>query len=163
MKTGEQNARTEIERFDWVIERIQTRVAFGWLRERSGEKNLPSLELSRNQSILSFDVILQHDYPIEQYLLHIMVFFCGKTKRPCFDLLIHWLITQITNTYRTIFQGRSKTALNRFVSFFHLTELQGYPSKQRNQPKRKMSVHHLPLGQMVVKKQKMIMKLLQLL
>ena len=29
MKTGEQNAPTEIERFDWVIERIQTRVAFG--------------------------------------------------------------------------------------------------------------------------------------
>ena len=38
MKTVEQNARTEIERFDWFIERIQTRVAFGWLSERSGEK-----------------------------------------------------------------------------------------------------------------------------
>ena len=32
------NKRTEIERFDWFIERIQTRVAFGWLSERSGEK-----------------------------------------------------------------------------------------------------------------------------
>ena len=40
MKTGEQNAPAEIERFDWVIERIQTRVAFGWFSERSGEKNL---------------------------------------------------------------------------------------------------------------------------
>ena len=32
MKTREQNRnnkRTEIERFDWFIERIQTRVAFG--------------------------------------------------------------------------------------------------------------------------------------
>ena len=41
MKTREQNRnnkRTEIERFDWFIERIQTQVAFGWLRERSGEK-----------------------------------------------------------------------------------------------------------------------------
>ena len=41
MKTREQNRsnkRTEIERFDWFIERIQTRVAFGWLSERSGEK-----------------------------------------------------------------------------------------------------------------------------
>ena len=40
MKTREQNRnnkRTEIERFDWFIERIQTRVAFGWLSERSGE------------------------------------------------------------------------------------------------------------------------------
>ena len=33
------NKRTEIERFDWFMERIQTRVAFGWLSERSGEKS----------------------------------------------------------------------------------------------------------------------------
>ena len=32
------NKRTEIQRFDWFIERVQTRVAFGWLSERSGEK-----------------------------------------------------------------------------------------------------------------------------
>ena len=41
MKTCEQNRnkkRTEIERFDWSIERIQTCAAFGWLSERSGEK-----------------------------------------------------------------------------------------------------------------------------
>ena len=40
MKTREQNRknkRTEIERFDWFIERIQMRVAFGSLSERSGE------------------------------------------------------------------------------------------------------------------------------
>ena len=39
MKAREQNInskRTEIERFDWFIERIQTRVPFGWLSERSG-------------------------------------------------------------------------------------------------------------------------------
>ena len=51
MKTHEQNRnnkRTEIERFDWFLERIQTRVAFGYLSERSGEK-LPAGELSRNQ------------------------------------------------------------------------------------------------------------------
>ena len=42
-KTRQQNTnnkRTEIGRFDWFIERIQTRVAFGCLRERSGEKTL---------------------------------------------------------------------------------------------------------------------------
>ena len=42
MKTREQNRinkQTEIERFDWVIKRLKTRVAFGWLSERSGEKN----------------------------------------------------------------------------------------------------------------------------
>ena len=56
-------------------------------------------ELSRNQPILRFDVILQHDWPIEQCLLHIRVFFGGKMKSPCFDLFIHWLIKQTTNTY----------------------------------------------------------------
>ena len=41
-KTRKQNRnskRTEIERYDWFIERTQTRVAFGCLSERSGEKN----------------------------------------------------------------------------------------------------------------------------
>ena len=32
------NKRTKIERFDWFVERIQTRVAFGWLSERSAKK-----------------------------------------------------------------------------------------------------------------------------
>ena len=53
-------------------------------------------EISRNQSILRFDVILQHDWPIEQCLLHMRVFFGKKTESPCFNLFIHWLITQIT-------------------------------------------------------------------
>ena len=41
MKTREQNRnnkRTEIGRYDWFIERTQKCVAFGCLRERSGEK-----------------------------------------------------------------------------------------------------------------------------
>ena len=66
-------------------------------------RKLYSRKLSRNQPILRFDVILQHDWPIEQCLLYIRVFFGGKTKRPCFDLFIHWLIKQITNTYRNHF------------------------------------------------------------
>ena len=56
-------------------------------------------ELSRNQSTLRFDVILQYDWPIKQWLLRIRVFFGGKAKSPYFDLFIHWLIKQITNTY----------------------------------------------------------------
>ena len=35
--------------------------------------------------------------------VHIRIFFGGKTKRPCFDLFIHWLIKQITNTNRNHF------------------------------------------------------------
>ena len=103
MKTREQNRnnkRTEIERFDWFIERIQTHLAFGWLSE-----------LFRNR----FDVILQQDWPIEQCLLHIRVFFGGKTKSPCFVLFNHWLTKQLTNTYRNHF---SRTYENRSISVF---------------------------------------------
>ena len=53
------NKQTEKERFEWFIERMQTPVFFGWLGERSGEKNFTPETLSRNQSMLRFDVILQ--------------------------------------------------------------------------------------------------------
>ena len=51
------NQRTETERFDWFIERIQTRVAFGWLSERSGEKtSCPKnfLEINRYFALTSY-------------------------------------------------------------------------------------------------------------
>ena len=60
MKTREQNRnnkQTEIERFDWFIERIQTRMAFGWLSKRSGEKtSCPknSLEINRYFALTSY-------------------------------------------------------------------------------------------------------------
>ena len=50
MKTLERkrnNKRTELKRFDWFIERIVKRVAFGWLSGRSGEK-LDAQELEIN-------------------------------------------------------------------------------------------------------------------
>ena len=37
-KQNRNNKRTKRERFDWFIEQIQTRVAFDWLSEHSGEK-----------------------------------------------------------------------------------------------------------------------------
>ena len=120
MKTSEQNRhnkRTEIEQFDWFAistksssgnskAHSQTRKYWGreWLVCRTdtnarsftlGWKNFMPEGLSRNQSILRFDVILQHDWPIEKCLLHIGVFFGRETKSPCFDLFtIHWLIKQ---------------------------------------------------------------------
>ena len=62
-------------------------------------KILHARELSRNQTILRSDVILQQDWQIEQCLLQ-RRFFGGKTKSPCFDLFIHWLRKQITNTFQ---------------------------------------------------------------
>ena len=60
MKTREQNKnnkRTEIKRFDWCIERIQTHLAFGWLSERSAEKtSCPKnfLEINRYFALTSY-------------------------------------------------------------------------------------------------------------
>ena len=59
MKKREQNGNNkrtetaEIVRFEWFIERIQTRVAVGWLSERSGEKT-SCPRTSRNQKIIYF-------------------------------------------------------------------------------------------------------------
>ena len=110
MKTREQNRnnkRTEIERFGWFIERTQTRVAFGWLSNHSGEK------ISCPKNFLeSFASTSRHHWSIEQCFLHISIFFGGKTKRPCFDLFIYWLIKQIMNTYRNHF---SRSYENRSI------------------------------------------------
>ena len=114
MKPREQNRnnkRTEIERFDCFIERIQTRVAFGWLSERSGEKNfMPEnfLEINRYFALTSYCNTIGQS----KNAFSILRFFWRKTKRPCFDLFIQWLIKQIANTYQTIFQGHTKIALN---------------------------------------------------
>ena len=74
-------------------------------------------ELSRNQPILLFDLIPQHDQSIEQCLLHIRVLSGGKTESPCFDdLFIHWLIKQIMNTYRNHFSRPYENRSNRCLS-----------------------------------------------
>ena len=99
-----QKQQTNGNRAIWLVYRTDTNARGFWLVKRTlGWKNLHSRELSRNQPILRFDVILQHDWPIEQCILHVRVFFGGKTKRLYFGLSIHWLIKQITNTYRNHF------------------------------------------------------------
>ena len=70
MKTREQNRNnkgTEIERFDWFIERMQTRVAFGWLNKRTlGWKTfIPEnfLEINRYFALTSYcNTIGQSNY-----------------------------------------------------------------------------------------------------
>ena len=92
-----QKQQTNGNRAIGLVYRTYTNARGFWLVERTfGWKNLYAQELR-------FDVILQHDWPIEQCLLHIRVLFGGKTKRPCFDLFNYWLIKQITNAYRNYF------------------------------------------------------------
>ena len=102
-RTIRNNKRKEIDRFDWFVERIQTRVAFRWLSERSGIKTSCPKNFLEINRYFALTVILQHDWLTEQFLLHIRVFFGGKTRSPWFDLFIHWLIKQITITYRNHF------------------------------------------------------------
>ena len=76
-------------------------------RRASCPKNV--LEINRYFALTSYCNAIGQ---IEPCLLHIRVLFGGKTKSPCFDLFIHWLIKQITNTYRNHFsrsyENRSK-------------------------------------------------------
>ena len=100
-----QKQETNGNRAIWLVYWTDTNARAFWLVKRTLRwKNfMPENFLETCQPILRFDVILRHDWPIEQCLLHIKVFFGGKTKRPCFDLFIHWLLKQITNTYRNHF------------------------------------------------------------
>ena len=91
--------------------------------KRSSEK-LHARELSRNKLILRFEATVQHDWPIAQCLLHIRVFFSGKTKRSCFDLFIHWLIKQITNTYRNHFSSSLILFKIYLFNVFNLVQLE---------------------------------------
>ena len=107
----------------WLVYQIDydTNVHGFWLVNRTlGCKNFMPQELSRNQRILRYYIILQHDWPMEQCLLHIRVFFGGKLKRPCFDLFIHLPIKQkqekkLTNAYQNHF---SRSFENRCISLF---------------------------------------------
>ena len=84
-------------------------MAFGWLSEPPGVKTSCAKNFLEVNRSLALTVTLQLDWLIEQCLLHIRVFFGGKTRSPCFDLFIHWLIKQIRITYRS-FQGHTKIA-----------------------------------------------------
>ena len=102
----------EIERFDWFIKWTQTRVAFGWLDEHSGEKTFkPGKVLEINPYFALTSCCNTIDQSNNAFLIFNRVFFCRKMKSPRFDLFIHWLIKQMTNTTETIFQGHTKISL----------------------------------------------------
>ena len=71
-----------------------------------GGKKLHARELSRDQPILRFDIILQHDWPIEQCLLHIRVFFGRKTLAD----KIHVNNEHFWNHFSRLYKNRSNNA-----------------------------------------------------
>ena len=111
-----QKQQTNRNRAIWLVYRTDGNERGFWLVKRTPRrKNFIPEELSRNQLVLRFDVILRHDWPLEQCPLHTRVFFGGKTKSPFFDLFTHWLIKQITNTYRN--QSNRSTSLRLWFLF----------------------------------------------
>ena len=126
METHEQNRnnrRTEIKWFDWFIKRIQTRVAFGWLSGRSGEKtSCPrTFWKSTDTSFWRHTAIRLVNRTTPPY----WGFLWRKNKSSCFDLFIHSLIKQITNTYRNHFvrsyENRSNNNINLLVNWGRYT------------------------------------------
>ena len=86
-----------------------------WLLVGKAYARVKKKKLHANQSKLRFDVMLQHDWPIEQCLLHIRVFFGGKTKSPCFDLFRYPLADSVkanNEHLANIFQGHTKISLS---------------------------------------------------
>ena len=119
--TWKENARTKQKQqtnwnraiCDWFIERLQTRVDFGWLSEHSGEKT------SCPKNFLEINRYFDWRHTVTRLAnrtlpFPVRVFFGGKTESPCFDLFIHWLIKQITNTYRNHFLRSCKTWWGKF-------------------------------------------------
>ena len=84
-KRGNETETTKARKWAiWLVYWTDRNARGFWLVKRTrGWKNFMP-----ENSILHIDVILQHDRPIEQCLLHIRVFFGGKTQSPCFDLFI---------------------------------------------------------------------------
>ena len=101
-----QKQQTNGNRAIWLVYRRGTNArGFGWLSERSGEKTS-----CPNHWILRFDAILQHDWSIEQWLLHFRVFFGLWSFHPLADKNNWWTRTE------TIFQGHTKIALQSNLS-----------------------------------------------
>ena len=125
-----QKQQTNGNRAIWLVYRTDTNArGFSLVKPTLGVKKRHPRELSRNQPILRFDIILQDDWPIEQCFRHIKILFGGKTKRPCFDLFIHWLIKQIKNTYRNHFSRSYESRSIVFIININRKELQRTPNE----------------------------------
>ena len=76
--------QTNGNRAIWLLYRrdknARTPVDFGWFSECPGEKTSRPRTFEKSP-VLRFDVILQHDRPIEQSLPHIRVFFLTRKRR----------------------------------------------------------------------------------
>ena len=121
-----QKQRTNSNTALWLVYRTDTNVRGFWLVKRTlGWKNFMLenfLEINRYLALTSYC------NTNGQCLLHFRVFFRWKTKRPCFDLFIHWLIKKILHTYTEtgIFQGHRKIASDQVRNWINWMILRSY-------------------------------------
>ena len=114
VKTREQNRnnkRAKIERFDSFVERIQTRVGFGWLSKRLAEKtSCPKnfLEINRYFALTSY----RNTIGQSNNAFFILRFSLAGKRGVYVWSFIHWVIKQITNSYRNHF---SRSYENRSI------------------------------------------------
>ena len=112
-RANKQKQQTNGNRAIWFVYRTDTNARGFWLVKRTlGWKNfMPKnfLEINRCFALKSTTRMANRTMP-SVYIR--VILFSGKTKSPCFDLFIHWLIKQITNTYRNNF---SRSYENRSI------------------------------------------------
>ena len=111
LKWKRANKTAKIERFDSFVERIQTRVGFRWLSKRLAEKtSCPKnfLEINRYFALTSYrNTIGQSNNAF--FILRFSL--AGKRGVYAWSFM-HWVIKQITNTYRNHF---SRSYENRSI------------------------------------------------
>ena len=113
MRKTKQKEQTNTNKAIWLVYQSDINTHGFWLVKRTlGWKNF----MSKN-FLVSIDTVLWHHTATRLAnwticLLYIRVFLAGKTKSPCFDLFIHWLIKQITNTYQNHFSRSYKNHSN---------------------------------------------------
>ena len=107
-----ENAQTNGNRLIWSA-CLRDKIAFGfWLVKRTlSWKNFMPKELFTNQSILPFDVMLQHQ---SNNSFSILGFSLAGSS--CFDLFIHWLIKQIMNIYQNHFSRSYENRSNHMTA-----------------------------------------------
>ena len=112
-KRTKKGKQTSGNRAIWLVYRTDTNARGFWLVKRTLKwkkfKLENFLEICRYFALTSYCNTTGQS---NKCFLHTRVFFGGKTKIPCFDLFIHWLIEQIMNTYQNHF---SRSYENRSI------------------------------------------------
>ena len=107
----------------WLVYRTDTNArGFSLVKRTLGWKNfMPENFLEINWYL----ALTSYCNTIGQCLLYFRVFFGWKTKRPCFDLFIHWLIKK-SNTFQNHFSRSCENRSNQVRNWINWMILRSY-------------------------------------